>query len=80
MKSSSKVDVLIVGAGPAGLLLATQLAKLSVNVRIIDKQAHPVLRGHADGLQCRTGEVFQALGVKQQFDAETHECAGAESV
>ncbi|KAL7008266.1 hypothetical protein EMMF5_001995 [Cystobasidiomycetes sp. EMM_F5] len=75
MKSSSKVDVLIVGAGPAGLLLATQLAKLSVNVRIIDKQAHPVLRGHADGLQCRTGEVFQALGVKQQFDAETHECA-----
>lgn len=53
------MDVLIVGAGPgtfsqvllttAGLFLATQLSKLKVNTRIVDKMAHPVLRGHADG-------------------------------
>lgn len=48
--TSSKVDVLIIGAGPAGLLLATQLAKLKVDCRIVDRQAHPVLRGHADGM------------------------------
>jgi len=33
----------------AGLFLATSLAKLKINTRIIDKQAHPILRGHADG-------------------------------
>lgn len=33
----------------AGLMLATQLSKLKIDVRIIDKAAHPVLRGHADG-------------------------------
>ncbi|BEI87291.1 uncharacterized protein CcaverHIS019_0100090 [Cutaneotrichosporon cavernicola] len=73
--NESKVDVLIVGAGPAGLMLATQLSKLKIDTRVVDKMAHPVLRGHADGLQCRTGEVFEALNVHRQFDAETHECA-----
>lgn len=33
----------------AGLFLATQLSKLKINTRIVDKAAHPVLRGHADG-------------------------------
>lgn len=41
----------------------------------------PVIETSSDedcdsGLQCRTGEVFEALGVKAQFDAESHECAG----
>lgn len=31
-------------------MLATQLSKLKLNVRIVDKAAHPVLRGHADGM------------------------------
>lgn len=60
----------------AGLFLATQLSKLKISTRIIDKMAHPVLRGHADGLQCRTGEVFEAMGVQYRFDLESHECAG----
>lgn len=56
-------------------MLATQLAQLNISTRVVDKMAHPVLRGHADGLQCRTEEVFDALGLKAAFDAETHECA-----
>lgn len=56
-------------------MLATQLAQLKIDCRVVDKMAHPVLRGHADGLQCRTEEVFDALGLKAAFDAETHECA-----
>lgn len=56
-------------------MLATQLAQLNIDCRVVDKMAHPVLRGHADGLQCRTEEVFDALGLKAAFDAETHECA-----
>lgn len=44
-------------------MLATQLAQLGVNARIVDKMPHPVLRGHADGVHARTGEVFEAMGV-----------------
>ncbi|KAJ9120208.1 hypothetical protein QFC22_003108 [Naganishia vaughanmartiniae] len=62
--SNSTVDILIVGAGPAGLFLAAQLAKINafhasrsragepakrINYRIVDKAEHKVLVGHADG-------------------------------
>jgi hypothetical protein len=35
-----------------------------------------MIRSAATGLQCRTGEVFAALGVQSRFDDVTHECAG----
>lgn len=44
-------------------MLATQLAQMGVDTRIIDKMPHPVLRGHADGLHARTCEVFDAMGI-----------------
>ncbi|KAF8757742.1 Phenol hydroxylase, C-terminal dimerization domain [Rhizoctonia solani] len=55
----SKVDVLIIGAGPAGLMCAHGLAKAGVNVRIIDKRPSKVAAGQADGIQPRTIEVLQ---------------------
>ena len=36
--NESKVDVLVVGAGPAGLMCANGLAKFGVNVRVIDQR------------------------------------------
>ena len=42
-------DVLIVGAGPAGLMAATTLARYGVSFRIIDKRPQRVLLGHASG-------------------------------
>ncbi|KAI5474330.1 3-(3-hydroxy-phenyl)propionate hydroxylase [Pseudohyphozyma bogoriensis] len=60
---ASEVDVLIVGAGPAGLMLATWLSKLKVSCRIVDKREGQTVTGHADGVQCRTMEVFQSFGI-----------------
>lgn len=45
----SEVDVLIIGAGPAGLMLALWLARLGVKTRIVDKRTSKVYSGQADG-------------------------------
>ncbi|EMT65560.1 Phenol 2-monooxygenase [Fusarium odoratissimum] len=56
------VDVLIVGAGPAGLMMATWLAKCGIKTRIVDKRGTKIFNGQADGLQCRTLEIFDSFG------------------
>lgn len=57
------VDVLIVGCGPAGLTLATQLSALGdISVRIIERKPGPLEFGQADGLACRSVEMFEAFG------------------
>lgn len=58
----SHVDVLIIGAGPAGLMMAAWMAKCGINSRIIDKRNTKVFNGQADGLQCRTLEIMDSLG------------------
>lgn len=59
ISKESSVDVLIIGAGPAGLFCANGLAKNGINVRIVDKRPRKVAAGQADGVQPRTIEVFQ---------------------
>src|SRR5215470_13869501 len=54
-------DVLIVGAGPTGLVLALWLAKLGVKVRIIDKTAEPGTTSRALAVQARTLELYRQL-------------------
>ncbi|OJJ45040.1 hypothetical protein ASPZODRAFT_134469 [Penicilliopsis zonata CBS 506.65] len=56
-------DVLIVGAGPAGLALACTLARSGVSVHIIEAQTAPAPGSRAKGLQPRTLEVFDDLGI-----------------
>ncbi|OQD70146.1 hypothetical protein PENDEC_c026G06205 [Penicillium decumbens] len=55
------VDVLIVGAGPAGLMLSTWLSRCGVKTRIVDKRGTKIFNGQADGLQCRTLEIFDSF-------------------
>lgn len=55
----STCDVLIIGAGPAGLMCAYALAKAGVDVRVIEKRASRIAAGQADGIQPRTIEVLQ---------------------
>jgi len=54
-------DVLIVGSGPTGLVLALWLTKLGAKVRIIDKTAEPGTTSRALGIQARTLELYRQL-------------------
>ncbi|KAF8909526.1 FAD binding domain-containing protein [Mucidula mucida] len=68
--ATSSVDVLIIGAGPAGLMCAFSLAKAGVNVRVIDQRPSKVAAGQADGIQPRTIEVLQSHGLADRLLAE----------
>ena len=59
-------DVLIVGAGPTGLMLANQLARRGVRAPIIDRHAGPARETRALGVQARTLEIYSKLGVVQR--------------
>ncbi|KZP03084.1 FAD-binding monooxygenase, partial [Athelia psychrophila] len=65
--NESSVDVLVVGAGPAGLMCAYGLAKAGVNVRIVEKRADKIAAGQADGIQPRTIEVLQSYGLAERL-------------
>ncbi len=56
-------DVLIAGAGSAGLVLAIELARRGIAFRLIDRQAGPFLGSRGKGLQPRTLEIFHDLQV-----------------
>ena len=56
-------DVLIVGAGPTGLVLALWLARLGVPVRIIDQTAEPGTTSRALAVQARTLEFYSQIGL-----------------
>lgn len=56
-------DVLIVGAGPTGLMLANQLARRGVRVAIIDRHAGPARETRALAVHARTMEIFDRLGI-----------------
>jgi phenol 2-monooxygenase (NADPH) len=63
----SQVDVLIVGSGPAGLTLAAQLAAFpEITTRIVERKAGPMAKGQADGISCRSMEMFNAFGFAEK--------------
>ena len=55
--------VLIIGAGPTGLVLALWLTKLGVNVRVLDKTAEPGTTSRALAVQARTLELYRQLNL-----------------
>ena len=59
-------DVLIVGAGPTGLMLANQLARRGVRAMIIDRHAGPALQTRALGVQARSMEIYAQLGIVER--------------
>jgi 2-polyprenyl-6-methoxyphenol hydroxylase-like FAD-dependent oxidoreductase len=65
MADQAQADVLIVGAGPTGLVLALWLRKLGVRIRIIDKAAAPGTTSRALAVQGRTLEFYQQVGLAQ---------------
>src|SRR5882724_6498890 len=65
-------DVLIVGAGPTGLVLALWLTKLGVKVRIVDKTAEPGTTSRALAVQARTLELYRQLDLTEAVVARGH--------
>lgn len=63
----SKLDVLIVGAGPSGLMMATELAAWGISFRIIDKAPAPTDKSKALAIQPRTLEIFDHIGIVDRF-------------
>ncbi|KAJ5105439.1 hypothetical protein NUU61_002786 [Penicillium alfredii] len=63
IEKDESVDVLIIGAGPAGLMAACWAAQYDMSTRIIDRKRGPTKTGHADGLQSRTLEILESFGI-----------------
>src|SRR6266478_1034485 len=67
------VDVLIVGSGPAGCLLAAQLSTFpSISARLVERVDGPLGVGQADGVACRTVEMFDAFGLSRKLLREAY--------
>ena len=70
---SDRVDVLIVGCGPAGLTLAAQLSAFpDIVTRIVDRKPGPLKIGQADGVACRSIEMFAAFGFAERVVREAY--------
>ncbi len=70
-------DVLIVGAGPTGLMLANQLARRGVRTMIIDRHPAPARESRALGVQARTLEIYSRLGIVDRALALGRRATGA---
>src|SRR5438105_12594147 len=69
----AEVDVLIVGCGPAGLTLAAQLSKFpDIKTCIVEQKPSRLLLGQADGVACRTMEMFHAYGFSERVLMEAY--------
>src|SRR3954467_15617251 len=67
------VDVLIIGCGPAGLVLAAQMSNFpDITTAVIDRKDGPLEGGQADGVACRTVEMFEAFGLADRLVREAY--------
>jgi 2-polyprenyl-6-methoxyphenol hydroxylase-like FAD-dependent oxidoreductase len=68
-----QADVLIVGCGPAGLTLAAQLAAFpDIRTVVVEQKPGPLQLGQADGVACRTMEMFEAFGFAERVLKESY--------
>src|SRR5690349_14133360 len=70
--SASHCPVLIVGAGPTGLVLAAQLLARGVQARIIDKGEGPAGQSRAISIYACSLELLDTMGLAETFIAHGH--------
>jgi 2-polyprenyl-6-methoxyphenol hydroxylase-like FAD-dependent oxidoreductase len=75
--SARNTDVLIVGAGPSGLMAAVCLARLGVDVIVVDGKGEPTRESRALALQARSLEIYDQLGL---IDRVLSECDRAPQI
>jgi 2-polyprenyl-6-methoxyphenol hydroxylase-like FAD-dependent oxidoreductase len=77
MTSTTQTQVLIVGAGPTGLVLALWLRRLGVQVRIVDQVGEPGTTSRALAVQARTLEFYRQIGLADTVIARGREVSAA---
>ena len=78
MSEHNDMPVAVVGAGPTGVMLAIELARRGVELRIFDRQAAPPRETRAIGIHARTLELFQQLRIVEEFLTHGHRVTGVE--
>src|SRR6266545_1633091 len=73
---SANTEVLVVGAGPTGLVLGLWLTLLGVRVRIVDKTTEPGTTSRALAVQARTLELYRQIGLADAVVAGGRTMAG----
>ncbi|KAJ6619670.1 FAD binding domain-containing protein [Mycena sp. CBHHK59/15] len=68
--TTTHTDVLIIGAGPGGLMAAQALGRLGIQVKIIDRRGPKEKYGNADGLMSRTLEIWQSYGLFDRISSK----------
>lgn len=71
-----KNEILIVGGGPSGLLLAHELLRRRVPVRIIEKRQGPSHTSRAMTIHARSMEMFEHMGMASRLEEICLECPG----
>ncbi|KAL3455835.1 FAD binding domain-containing protein [Aspergillus heterothallicus] len=69
---TNQTPVLIIGSGSAGLSAATWLAKYNIPYRVLERSSGPLKLGKADGVQCRTVEIFESFGMGEELLREAY--------
>lgn len=67
-----RTDVLIAGSGSAGIFAATWLAIYNIPFTILESRPGPLQIGQADGVQCRTVEIYESFGLSEDLLREAH--------
>ena len=80
VSANAETDVLIIGAGPSGLVLALWLTHLGIRVRIIDKTAEPGTTSRALAVQARTLELYDQLGLADAVVKRSRAALAGQSV
>lgn len=68
----NKTPVLIVGSGSAGIFAATWLARYNIPFTLLESRSGPMEIGQADGVQCRTVEIYESFGVSEELLREAY--------
>lgn len=69
---SKKTDVLIVGSGSAGIFAGAWLTLYNIPFTILERREGPLAIGQADGVQCRTVEIYESFGVSEELLRESY--------